>query len=172
MVILLPQIMDSNDQVTNTEQKVSRGRPTKYDPSFIDELYKYIDSITEQRRTTLALPTIEGFAQYLGIDADTIGNWATAREKDEYGNKTNKRLHPEFFYAIRRLKTLQKEILVNDGLYGGKKVNTAMTIFLLKANHGMVEANRTEPIAKNEKDLQKRQTIETPTTQTPTPLVA
>ena len=70
--------------------------------------------------------------------------------KDEQGNKTKKRLHPEFLNAIKRLKTYQKYKLINDGLYGGKKVNTAMAIFLLKVNHGMVETSKTDVTTKGE----------------------
>lgn len=70
--------------------------------------------------------------------------------KDEQGNKTKKRLHPEFSYAIKKLKTYQRERLINDGLYGGKKVNAAMAIFLLKANHGMVERTKTDVTTKGQ----------------------
>ena len=38
----------------------------------------------------------------------------------------------------------QKQQLIDDGLYGGKKVNAAMAIFLLKANHGMSDGNNIQ----------------------------
>lgn len=123
------------------------GRPTKYNPSFVDELDKYLIKLNKEKN---CLPTIEGFALHLGVDSDTINNWAKARVKDERGNKIKQRLHPEFFHAIKRLKTYQKEKLINDGLYGGKAVNTAMAIFLLKVNHGMVETNKTDVTTKGE----------------------
>lgn len=124
------------------------GRPTKYDPLFVNELANYLAKASKEEN---CLPTIEGFALHLGVDSDTINNWAKARVKDERGNKTKQRLHPEFFQAIKRLKTYQKEKLINDGLYGGKAVNTAMAIFLLKANHGMVETNRNDITTKGDK---------------------
>lgn len=124
------------------------GRPTKYDPSFVDELDKYLIKLNKEKN---CLPTMEGFALHLGVDADTLNNWAKARVKDEHGNKTKKRLHPEFCLAIKKLKTYQKDKLINDGLYGGKSVNAAMAIFLLKANHGMVETNRNDITTKRDK---------------------
>lgn len=123
------------------------GRPTKYDPSFVAELDKYLTKVNKEEN---CLPTVEGFALHLGVDADTLNNWAKARVKDEHGNKTKKRLHPEFFYAIKKLKTYQKERLINDGLYGGKKVNAAMAIFLLKVNHRMVEGAKTDITTKGQ----------------------
>lgn len=124
------------------------GRPTKYDPSFIEELDKYLTKVNAQMN---CLPTIEGFALHLGVDADTINNWANKKLKDESGRPTKKLARPTFFHAIKKLKTLQKERLINDGLYGGKKVNTAMAIFLLKVNHDMIEKNNTDITTKGDK---------------------
>ncbi len=124
------------------------GRPTKYDPLFVAELDKYL---TKDNKEKNCLPTVEGFAMHLGVDADTINNWAKARVKDEQGNKTKKLLHPEFSRAIKRLKDFQKDKLINDGLYGGREVNSTMAIFLLKVNHGMVETNRSDITTKEVK---------------------
>lgn len=124
------------------------GRPTKYDPSFVEELDKYL---TKDNKEKNCLPTIEGFAMHLGVDADTVNNWAKARVKDEQGNKTKKLLHPEFSRAIKRLKDFQKDKLINDGLYGGREVNSTMAIFLLKVNHGMVETSRNDITTKEVK---------------------
>lgn len=109
------------------------GRPSSYDDSFIDKVDEYI--LTTGREST-ELPTVEGFARYINVDSDTINNWAEA--KDEEDN----RIHPEFFGAIKVLKSRQREQLMNDGLYGGKEVNSTMAIFLLKANHGMIETEK------------------------------
>ena len=90
------------------------GRPSKYDPSFVDEVDIYI--ATKGKYQT-SLPTKQGFALHIGVDDDTLDNWANA--KDEKGEL----LHPEFFGALKHLKDLQAEQLVNDGIYGGKEVN-------------------------------------------------
>ena len=75
---------------------------------------------------------------------NTIKNWANKKEKDENGVKTKKRLRPEFFGAITRLKAIQKLKLMNDGAYLGKSVNDKMFKFLLNANHGMIETQKAE----------------------------
>lgn len=110
-----------------TEITKHAGQPTKYNETMIEKLKDYVKSCG---REATELPTVEGFAEYVDVDPDTIGNWGEA--------------FPEFFGAIKKLKAKQKNQLINDGLYGGKEVNQAMAIFLLKANHGMVETSRME----------------------------
>jgi hypothetical protein len=121
------------------------GRPTKYDPSFASRVDEYITTVLTQPKT---LPTVEGFAIFLGVDTDSINNWAKARIKDSNGEKTKERLHPEFFSAVKRLKSIQKDKLVNDGLYGGRDVNVIMAIFLLKNNHGMADTQNLDHTTK------------------------
>jgi hypothetical protein len=98
------------------------GRPSKYDPSFIKVAQDYIDSCGREQTE---LPTIEGLALIIGCDDERMSDWS--------------KLDPEFHATIKDLKRKQKSQLINDGLYGGKEVNQAMAIFLLKVNHGMVE---------------------------------
>lgn len=83
------------------------GRPTKYDPSFVAELDKYLTKLNNAEN---CLPTVEGFALHLGVDADTINNWANKKLKDERGRPTKKLARPTFFNAIKRLKTLQRKV--------------------------------------------------------------
>jgi hypothetical protein len=101
------------------------GRPSKYDPSFIQVAQTYIDSCG---REATELPTIEGLALTIGVDDTTLLKWG-----DE---------HEEFLATLKELKEKQKAQLVNDGMYGGKEVNSTMAIFLLKCNHGMIETER------------------------------
>ena len=116
----------------DTIQKHVMGRPTKYDPSMIQVAQVYIDRCS---REATELPTIEGLALELGLDDERIG---------EYAQK-----YPEFHATIKTLKSKQKNQLMNDGMYGGKEVNSAMAIFLLKANHGLIETSRTELTGEN-----------------------
>ncbi len=116
--------------------KHAGGRPSKYDPSFVEEIDKYLET-TGREQTKL--PTIYGFAIWLGVDTDTLNNWANAKVKDADGNNTDELLYPEFFGALKRLKDLQAEQLVNDGIYGGKEVNATIVKLLLQNNHGMKE---------------------------------
>lgn len=99
------------------------GRPTKYVPDIIYP--KIEDYISSCGREQTELPTVEGLALHLGVNPDTLFTWSK-----EY---------PEFSEAIKRILALQKKQLMNDGMYGGKEVNSAMAIFLLKVNHGMKE---------------------------------
>jgi len=49
----------------------------------------------------------------------------------------------EFSVYIKILADKQKNQLMNDGLYGGKEVNSTMAIFLLKVIHGFNEGPNT-----------------------------
>lgn len=97
------------------------GRPTKYNPAImVPQIEEYLASCG---RENTELPTIEGLADALNINTDTLYEWT-----DRY---------PEFSDAIKKILSKQKNQLMNDGMYGGKEVNAAMAIFLLKANHGL-----------------------------------
>jgi hypothetical protein len=121
------------------------GRPTIYKDIYIDKIPEYIKTCTGREQTEL--PTVEGFADYIDVDTDTINNWCDAKDEKE------ELKHPEFFGAIKRLKDRQKNQLMNDGMYGGKEVNAGMAIFLLKANHGLIETGRTELVGKDGKPI-------------------
>jgi len=114
------------------EQKNLGGRPTKYNDEVLAKANEYKNRIWQAPM----MPTIEGLAEELNIDSDTIDNWASA--KDENDNL----IHEEFFGTIKAIKNKQKKQLMEDGMYGGKEVNSTMAIFLLKANHGMIETEK------------------------------
>lgn len=97
-------------------------RPELYKPEYCDKLMEYIQT-TGREQTKL--PSIEGFARFLGVWRSTLYDWE---------NK-----HEEFKNTLDELRAYQKEQLMDDGLYGGKEVNATMAIFLLKANHGLKE---------------------------------
>ena len=102
------------------------GRPTKYISAIIiSKVEKYI---TGCGREQTALPTIEGLAGSLDVTSETVRQWA--------------KQYPKFSLTIKKIADKQKQQLMDDGLYGGKEVNAAMAIFLLKVNHGMNEAPR------------------------------
>lgn len=104
--------------------KRPEGRPTKYIPEII---YPKIDQYLAMcGRENMALPTVEGLSLALDVNTDTLNEWS--------------KLYPEFSATIKKLAYKQKEQLMNDGMYGGKEINSAMAIFLLKVNHGMNEA--------------------------------
>jgi len=96
----------------------------------------YIDSCSREQTE---LPTIEGLAISLGVNTDTIVEW--------------EKKYPEFSATIKELKEKQKNQLINDGMYGGKEVNSTMAIFILKCNHGMIETERKMLVGADGKDL-------------------
>ena len=101
------------------------GRPTKYHDGMIPKIDEYMSMCN---RENMQLPTIEGLCIFLGIRTTQLYSYA--------------RKYHEFSLAIKRISEAQKTQLMNDGMYGGKEGNSAMAIFLLKANHGMVETER------------------------------
>lgn len=104
-------------------QRKAIGRPTKYIPEVVyPAIEEYISSCGREQTE---LPTVEGLALHLGVHPDTLFTWSK-----EY---------PLFSESIKKILALQKKQLMNDGMYGGKEVNSAMAIFLLKVNHGMKE---------------------------------
>ena len=98
------------------------GRPSKYNPAFIDELDVYLKT-TGREQTSL--PTIQGFALWLNVNDDTLVEWA--------------KIYPEFSATLKRLKGIQAKQLIDDGIYGGKEVNATIVKLLLQNNHGMRE---------------------------------
>lgn len=106
---------------------MSGGRPTKYKPEYCEAIINFF-SIEPSRKEVTAeikgygktgnqnfekteykiianrLPTFEKFAREIGVNGDTIVEWA--------------KVHPEFSAAYNTAKELQKEFLVDNGLAG------------------------------------------------------
>lgn len=105
-----------------SDTKSKGGRPTDYSEDLIIRVHDYLRT-TGREQTKL--PTIEGFALFLGVTKKTLYNW---------GEK-----HPQFLHALDEIMTNQAEQLINDGIYGGKEVNATIVKLLLQNNHGMRE---------------------------------
>lgn len=109
------------------------GRPTKYIPETIyPKMQEYIESCGKEN---MELPTVEGLALALNVNEDTIVEWS--------------KKYSEFSASLKKLMFKQKTQLMNDGMYGGKEINSAMAIFLLKANHGMRDGSGTVAVQIN-----------------------
>src|SRR3990167_11488563 len=114
------------------------ARPSTYDP---DKDYQGLaeDYLQTCGREQTKLPKISEFCrEYIQANEDTVNQWLDGKQLPEGANTEN--LHG----AIKRVKQAQMEQLMDDGLYGGKECNVGMAIFLLKANHGMIETDRHE----------------------------
>jgi hypothetical protein len=99
--------------------------PYKYPDNAVQVV---LDYLLDCERNQMKIPTVEELELKLDVDDDTLTDWA-----DKY---------IEFRSAMKRLKMAQKVQLINDGAYGGREVNVPMFIFLLKANHNMVETEK------------------------------
>lgn len=104
-----------------------RGRPTKYNPQFILEVEKYLKSTGHEQTH---MPKIESFAEWLGVHKDTLYEWA--------------KIYPDFSDSLARIMQRQAIQLIDDGIYGGKDVNSTIVKLLLQNNHGMRERTETE----------------------------
>lgn len=116
--------------------KHAGGRPTKYNPILIDKVDEYLEMCGREQTK---LPKKKEFAVLNGFSDENIAEW-TAK-------------YPEFSRAIKKIEAYQENQLIDDGMYGGKEVNASMAIFLLKANHGMIETERRELVGKNGEPL-------------------
>lgn len=108
------------------------ARPTKYSQELLDKAISFY----EKHRADGEIPFIESLALELGVSDDTIVNWASLRDEEERPK------YPEFLATYKKIETLQKLMLKKKGLSGD--IKPTMPIFLLKANHGMVETARQE----------------------------
>lgn len=126
------------------------GRPYEYKPEYVAKVAEYIaqcedeeyefhktrgeKSDTFEQKIKIKLPTIEGYAKYIGVNKDSLYEW----EKKE----------PEFSDALDVLRFEQKQRLIEKGLSGD--YNPTIAKLVLSANHGMKERN---DVTTNDKDL-------------------
>lgn len=102
-------------------QKHAGGRPTKYEPEYCQEIIDFfsveptreVDVVTTFKNGTTKesteerpnhIPFFADFADKIGVNGDTIVEWA--------------KRHEEFSAAYMRAKALQKQHLITCGLLG------------------------------------------------------
>lgn len=96
------------------------GRPTKYKAEYCDLIIEFFSIHPFEifstpfgpKRTANTMPTFHDFARTIGVNEDTVVEWATA--KDVQGQLK----HADFSAAYREAKTLQKWFLIENGLNG------------------------------------------------------
>ncbi|MEI6745740.1 MAG: terminase small subunit [Methylococcaceae bacterium] len=138
-------------QPATTEIQLSKmGRPTKYKPEYCQQIINHFsnneayvvlnnDDDDTKRKAFLNRPiTMYGFAQKIGVDVDTVANWANAR--DENGRLEN----PDFFSAYKAAMTMQAAMILEGSMAG--VYNPNISALILKNNHGYrdVQVNETE----------------------------
>lgn len=104
------------------------ARPTEYKEEYVEMVDAYIqgcaDKYDEEKKEYLVqLPTVEGFALFVGHHKDTIYEWV--------------KIHPKFSDAIDKIKNHQLNKLINKGLSG--KYNATIAKLLLSGNHNIRE---------------------------------
>lgn len=122
------------------------GRPSEYNLSYIGEVDVYLRTCYDEynpvltgvtpkgneyygrERLKVNIPTIEGFAQHLGVSKKSLYNWA---EKDI-----------DFLHALEKIEDEQKKRLIAKGLSG--EYNSTIAKLILSANHNMREKSDIE----------------------------
>lgn len=111
--------------------RVNEGRPSKYDPKYIESVLTYLAEhvdTKDEKGHTVKLPTVEGFARYIGVNKTTLYEWEQA--------------HKEFSNSLDHIRTEQQERLLNKGLSGD--YNPTIAKLILSSNHGMREKSDTD----------------------------
>lgn len=110
-----------------------RGRPSKYDPKYVEEMIEYFsvepyfevmkkiatksgDVIEVPHIETSDFPSFAGFAVKIGVSSSTLKEWRDAE--------------PDFSAAYKSCKDMQERFLSILGLKG--HINTAFGIFTAK----------------------------------------
>lgn len=99
----------------------------KWNIDMVNKVDEYYDACLAD---TDRLPTMDELSLYLGVNDNTMVEWCAIPERSDFKD------------AIARVKKLQAVRLQTMGVKG--KYNAAMSIFLLKVNHGKVETTRQE----------------------------
>ena len=129
---------------------MAAGRPSKYKEEYCDQVVEFFDRkpfeiimVKDPDTDELVpatnkygqplfnpceLPTKESFAKHIGVDRDTVKEWA--------------KVHPEFSAAIKKAEDLQKNILIQNGLLGN--YDRTFAIFVAKNVTDMRDKIETE----------------------------
>lgn len=123
------------------------GRPTKLTPTRLRKAKEYY----KRKREAKEMPFVEELAiDYLDVDRHTVARWVSKGEDAEYlkgladrgaTGKKQAKLYIDFCSTIKKLATMQLFQLKVRGIADGRN---AVAIFLMKADHQMIEVNRTE----------------------------
>lgn len=115
------QTVDDLKDLTPKQLKRKLGRPTKYDSSILTKSIEYLGTYKDNGEQ---IPTRAGLAIYLGLDRETVTNWANDGEK------------PEFSRIIRALDAGQEVDALSGGLSGEYNAKIAT---LVLSKHGYQE---------------------------------
>lgn len=133
------------------------GRPTKLTPTRLKKAKEYY----KRKRDGKDMPFVEELAvEELDVDRHTVARWVAKGEDSEYlkglvakgaAGKRQAKLYIDFCSTIKKLATMQLFQLKVRGIADGRN---AVAIFLMKADHSMIETNRTELTGPNGEPIQ------------------
>ena len=101
------------------------GKVDEYLKKRTDKFYEFhkvrgVKSDSYEERIKVKLPSIEDFAEYLGVARKTLYNW----EKE----------YPDFGIALDKIRTKQHNLVINGSLSG--YYNPVISKLILTTNHG------------------------------------
>lgn len=115
------------------------GRPLEYDKDYINRVDEYLelhqdeevqiikgqseDYTNYDNKLKVKLPTIEGFARFIGVNKTSLYEW--------------EKLDKDFSNALDKIRQEQHDRLVNNGLSGD--YNPTIAKLVLSSNHGYKE---------------------------------
>jgi len=117
-----------------------KGRPTKYLEEYNNKVDEYLELHQDKELEKVGLksekgyekidyvlrvnlPTIEGFARFIGVNKTTLYEWD--------------KKYPDFSNSLDKIRIEQQTRLINEGLAGN--YNPTIAKLILSSNHGMRE---------------------------------
>ena len=143
-------------------KKKKMGAPTKYKPEYCEgiidffkrdpvkiliEKYTYKDGTTKEKEIEVPceIPLLSDYAVSIGITRETLHDWATATDRAKKLKK------PDFSYAYKQAKEIQRGILITLSLKG--LYNSSYAIFASKNMIGWRDITEIKQDIKTEHDL-------------------
>lgn len=132
-------------------EETKMGRPTEYKEVYISKVDEYLKIHQDEEKQVVKqssekyemfdnklkvkLPTIEGFALFIGVNKTSLYEW--------------EKKHEQFSNALEKIRQEQQQRLINNGLSGD--YNPTIAKLILSSNHGMREKTETDLTSKGEK---------------------
>lgn len=142
-----PRVAKKNKRANGTKKTTKlpsyglKGAPTKLTAAMLKGTLEYY----QQKKTDKEMPFVEELAiDVLDVDRHTVARWHDRGEDKEWLAKqpTEKaELFAQFCATIKKLATMQ---LLQLKVRGIKTGHNTVAIFLMKADHNMIETSRTE----------------------------
>jgi hypothetical protein len=121
------------------------ARPDKLTPELLKAAKAYLKRKKSGSNGKMECPFVEELAvMELDVHRHTVENWCANAEDKAWLKKqkpAKRKLYLEFLDTVKKLATMQLLYLKVRGIDDGRN---AVAIFLMKANHKMVETSRHE----------------------------